>query len=306
MISPTCAVSRTPSAAVGSSISTIGLSPRTARAIATPCRWPPESSPSWAWTLGTRTPSAASDSAASANIRRRLAKIHPRRICCPRNMFAAISSVSITARSWNTVETPCCFARRGLVRSTAWPLMRSSPASRVWTPASTFTSVDFPAPLSPRIARISPGYACSFTSRSAVTCPKLFQPLRTSSAGPCDVDACLSISVGASITVVVDVLGSHRGDQLGGTARVRQLCLGHHLGGHRPRLLGVGVAVQRCLHEVECERPRVEPALGDRFADPSGLDTGDRRRVVVDPEEEDLAGLLTGGAESRLRGRGAG
>src|SRR6266508_3843216 len=55
--SRTCAVWATPRAAVGSSSSTTLGSPSIDRAIATPCRWPPDSDAIWVRTLGIRTAS---------------------------------------------------------------------------------------------------------------------------------------------------------------------------------------------------------------------------------------------------------
>ena len=68
---------------------------------------------------------------------------------------------------------PRSTASLGLEIFTSLPSNLISPSSAVWMPAMVFTSVDFPAPLSPTRATTSPGRTSKSTSLSAWTGPKL-------------------------------------------------------------------------------------------------------------------------------------
>src|SRR3954454_10113507 len=78
---------------------------------------------------------------------------------------------------------PSARASTGEPIVTGSPSNRISPASGGWTPASTFTSVDLPAPLSPTSATTSPALTVKFAPRSARTRPKLLTMRRASSSG---------------------------------------------------------------------------------------------------------------------------
>src|SRR5689334_7105550 len=78
---------------------------------------------------------------------------------------------------------PSARASTGEAIVTGLPSKTISPASGAWTPASVFTSVDLPAPLSPTSATTSPGYTVKFAPRSARTRPKLLTIRRASSSG---------------------------------------------------------------------------------------------------------------------------
>src|SRR6266850_3631807 len=64
---------------------------------------------------------------------------------------------------------PSCCAARGVGMSTSAPFRRIRPASRWYTPASIFMSVDLPAPFSPTSAWISPARRSKRHPRSAWT-----------------------------------------------------------------------------------------------------------------------------------------
>src|ERR1700745_2627913 len=66
---------------------------------------------------------------------------------------------------------------------TGRPSKRISPASGGWTPASTFTSVLLPAPLSPTSATTSPALTVKFAPRRARTRAKLLTMRRAPSRG---------------------------------------------------------------------------------------------------------------------------
>ena len=106
MSSSTCPDSRTPSAAVGSSMITSLRAHAAARATATPWRWPPESV-STAWLMD-RMPicrlficlSASSFMPLWSSMRNTLPSGPSRRFSRPRNRLVAMSSAGATARSW--------------------------------------------------------------------------------------------------------------------------------------------------------------------------------------------------------------
>ena len=58
------------------------------------------------------------------------------------------------------------------------------PVSGVWTPESTLTSVDLPAPLSPTMATTSPRPTSRSMSVRAATAPKFLEIPRIESTGP--------------------------------------------------------------------------------------------------------------------------
>ena len=107
MRSRTIPDSRTPSAAVGSSMMTSLVPKAAARATATLCRCPPERLSTGWRTSGIRTPRESSWFWASVRIALRVdhaqqaARAGPdRRISRPRNRLEAMSSAGATARSW--------------------------------------------------------------------------------------------------------------------------------------------------------------------------------------------------------------
>ena len=96
----TCAVSRTPNAAVGSSMMMTSAFHRSARAIATACRCPPDN-PSTTRPISTRSgDNRARYPAASRRIRPLSSNGHHRRVnSAPMNTFAAIDSRGASAKS---------------------------------------------------------------------------------------------------------------------------------------------------------------------------------------------------------------
>ena len=97
---------------------------------------------------------------------------------CPRKRFATTSRFSHSARSWKTVAIPISSALAGVSSETGRPMYSMAPSVGWWTPASTLTSVDFPAPLSPTSATTSPAWTSSSMSVSAETAPKRFETPR--------------------------------------------------------------------------------------------------------------------------------
>ncbi len=77
--------------------------------------------------------------------------------------------------------TPAALESAVEEKSTFRPSSRKSPESRRWTPATTLTSVDFPAPFSPTSAWIEPASTRIDPDRSAWTAPKLLATSRSSS-----------------------------------------------------------------------------------------------------------------------------
>lgn len=180
--SSTRAAWRGPSAAVGSSRMISSGSPISARAMATPCRWAPDSD-----ATGTRRLPMDTDSA-SSRLRARFSILislsMPRvRNSRPRKRFSTVSRLSHSAWSWWMVAMPSFMASCGRRRSTARPRHSTTPASGCVTPAMTLTSVDLPAPLLPTSPTASPSLTVRLTSRSACTAPKRLETPCTASSG---------------------------------------------------------------------------------------------------------------------------
>ena len=181
---------------MGSSSSTTVDSARTARAMATAWRWPPESTPTLARTeVRVRTLSfatASRDCSSMSNPRRgrsaggRHLAQPPAVRSWPRNRFAVTSRFSHSARSWNTVWMPRAVAACGLRTWTSRPSSDRRPRSGSSTPAMIFIRVDLPAPLSPTSPITSPRRTSRSAPRRASTAPKLLTipPARRWAAAP--------------------------------------------------------------------------------------------------------------------------
>src|SRR5580765_1121691 len=83
------------------------------------------------------------------------------------------------------IAIPASRASAGPLRRTSCPSMRMTPASGGCTPARIFTSVDLPAPFSPRRAWTTPARSAIDTSSSARIAPKLFVAPCRDSTGTC-------------------------------------------------------------------------------------------------------------------------
>ena len=101
-------------------------------------------------------------------------------VSCPRKIFSAAVSSGIKLNSWWITATPAARASCGEPNETSAPSISSTPASARWAPPSTFMSVLFPAPFSPRSASTSP--ACTSRSTGSERCrtrPACVGELRT-------------------------------------------------------------------------------------------------------------------------------
>ena len=173
------------SAELGSSrMSSLGFS-RSARAIATSCRSPGPRSPSGAWTSTSR-PSWRSRSRLRASISRR--EISP--LWTGSRLTNRLAS---TGRSGNspgccrTTPMPSFRAALGLSIVAVLPSNSMTPRSGRTMPASTFVSVDLPAPLSPTSAWIEPRSTTRFMSSSTTVPPKRLAMVRTNRIGESDI-----------------------------------------------------------------------------------------------------------------------
>ena len=180
----TSAVCATPSAAVGSSRMMSFGSPRSERAIATVWRWPPDSD-----AIGIRTDGIFAESCrSSSQARTSIADLVELGAGAARDRGKVLHDVELSqrARSWNTVAMPR-FQRGGRVgRVTRSPPKVDGRPCRSWTPESTLTRVDFPAPLSPTIATTSLESTSRSMSVRAATAPKLLlmPPRERTCGGP--------------------------------------------------------------------------------------------------------------------------
>ncbi len=153
-----CARTDTSSALVGSSATTSAGSRASARAMATRCRWPPESCPGNASASArgrpTRDINSLTRSSRSSLLPRPWTSSGSRRI--RRTVSRRFSAVD---GSWKTIPTPApTVARRsaGGIAHRSRPWNATDPATGRWMPTSTLASVDFPHPDSPTTPTVSP------------------------------------------------------------------------------------------------------------------------------------------------------
>ena len=151
MISSPVALSRLP---VGSSASSRDGFPTSARAMATRCRWPPESSLGlWCMRFPSPTDSSAFTACSFRSLRGR-----PRYTSGSSTLASAVERES----SWKVWKTkPISVLRRSaswssLIFSTSLPLIRYEPLVGVSSAPMRFMSVDLPEPDCPTTATHSP------------------------------------------------------------------------------------------------------------------------------------------------------
>ena len=147
----------------------------TARAIATACRWPPESARHGTLTEGMRIESRSSSAAQRRSISRRASQPNQRSdgTSCsrPMNRLSLTLTSGASARSWNTVSMPSRRESSGEPKGCSTPSTATWPAVGRIAPLSTPTRVDLPAPLSPTRPTTSPGEMPKVTSSSAWAAP---------------------------------------------------------------------------------------------------------------------------------------
>src|SRR5262249_12960798 len=138
-----------------------------ARAIASRCRWPPESTAGSSAALS-GSPSRSSNSCARVSARRRETPA----MTAARTTFSSTELSSRRLKNWNT--NPTWRRRRWASSLSSLPASGSpattiSPSLGLSSPATRFSSVDFPHPDGPVTATNSPGAATRSTPRSART-----------------------------------------------------------------------------------------------------------------------------------------
>jgi hypothetical protein len=148
------------SAPNGSSISRNGGPNDSARAIATRCCIPPDSSYGW-WLTKSVSPTSSASSATRASISRR----GRRRTWSGRAMFAATVRQSNRTGDWNTIPN---WRRRRASRGSS-PLAWIRPPVGVDSPATSRRSVDLPQPDGPMSDTNVPIGTSKLTSSSALT-----------------------------------------------------------------------------------------------------------------------------------------
>jgi hypothetical protein len=164
MISSLVSSSRLP---VGSSASTTRGSLTRARAIATRCCWPPDSSDG-RWRDRSASPTLSSAAAA----RRRRSADPMRSGTSAASTFSAADSVGTRLNVWKT--NPMARARSRVssaspIRPRSRPSSLSCPEVGRSRPPSRFSSVDLPCPVRPRMATHSPSATVRPTSQTART-----------------------------------------------------------------------------------------------------------------------------------------
>ena len=97
--------------------------------------------------------------------------------------FSATVSSLTRLSSWCTTAMPADRASSGERHATSSPLYVRKPVSGFCTPARILMSVLFPAPFSPRMARVSPTYKLRLTPFNATVAPKRLLMSRHSSVG---------------------------------------------------------------------------------------------------------------------------
>ena len=162
-MAPPVAESRFP---VGSSASTTGGAPATARAIATRCRSPPDS---WVGRAAARCASPTRSRACSASRRRT-----PRRTpaySSPSATFPSTLWCSARKNCWNTNpirDARSAASSRSRIRATSRPVTRTVPAVGLSRVPIRCSSVDLPDPDGPT-ATSSPAATARLTRSSART-----------------------------------------------------------------------------------------------------------------------------------------
>ena len=173
------------SAPVGSSASSRVGSLASARAMASRCRWPPDSTPGTAAALSPM-PSRSSRSRARVSA---ILRLRPA-ITAGRATFSSTVIPSSRLKNWKTM--PMCW-RRSRARSSSPRPVTSSPATMIVpssassSPATRLSSVDLPQPDGPIRATNSPVATVRSTPRSARTgafsASNVLRTPRTVSAG---------------------------------------------------------------------------------------------------------------------------
>ena len=130
-------------------------------------------------------------------------------------MFSATERSGSRLNSWKTVEMPACCACSGWLNVTCSPATSMVPASGWWTPASSFISVDLPAPFSPTRPSTWPARSSRSASASTVWPAKLLVSPRARST------TVALVGVGGRQRVGVDVRGRAH---LATVARVTDFC----------------------------------------------------------------------------------
>ena len=167
--SSVAALSRLP---VGSSASTTRGSLASARAIATRWRWPPDSA------VGRNLARSASPTRSISSVaRRRAARAGRPASSAGNSTFSTAVSSSIRWKAWKTNPTASWRSRaraRSLIWSTRLPASRTSPPDGRSSPPSRCSRVDFPQPLGPMMATVSPAATSRSTPSTARTRPASF------------------------------------------------------------------------------------------------------------------------------------
>src|SRR5918994_342395 len=155
------------SAPVGSSASSTAGSLTRARAIASRCRWPPESTDG---TCSVLSPSPSRSSRSRARVSAALRRIPPR--IAGSAMLSSDETPSSRLKNWKTM--PTWWRRNFASQFSSWPVTTrssttTSPSSAWSRPAKMLSNVDLPQPDGPISATNSPRATSRSTPRSART-----------------------------------------------------------------------------------------------------------------------------------------
>ena len=173
-----------------------------ARATATICRCPPDSSRTGR--VVSRSGMSSRSSSCAASLCSATSENRCLRRSLPSITFAATSRLSDSARSCHTTRTPSLAAALG-TGATACPPTRIDPDTGVTSPATDRMSVVLPAPFSPASATTSPARSARLTRSSAVSAPKRTVSPDTESSGvPPTVSRSAPL---VTITIVIQAQG---------------------------------------------------------------------------------------------------
>src|SRR3954447_8852961 len=290
-ISSSVSVLAAPSAEVGSSRMRMRGSVSSALPISTSWRWARLSSATGVRRSASR-PSSSTTGRARAAISARLTN-GPRRGSRSVNRFASTSRSGKTLSSCDTTATPWRTASAVEAKLTSSSSRRTVPASGLSAPATIFTSVDLPAPFSPRRACTEPARTVKSAPASATTPPYVLRTPRASSTHlPRGLAQVLVRVVELLLDLVLEVGIAAGGVLLGRDDLVDVVLVDGQRAGVPDALRQVLAVLLGLSHERDGE-VALQPVLGaDQRGHVAVADALERHRVEVAGADDELLALV--------------